>query len=224
MSLEKNSLRFSAAVMLAMIFGSYVFASSADASGTQHISRINSSIEVDANDRVGDISSVNGQIRVEREAVAGEISTVNGGVDITTGASIHGAESVNGGIRVGRNVSIRESLKTVNGDIRVRDGSVIGSEVKTVNGEIDLRATYVGEDVITSNGDITLSSGSEIEGDIIVRGNRGWLSRFFTFTRHRATDLHISADTVVHGDIHLYREVDLHIHDDAQIGEIVIHY
>jgi len=224
MSFDKNGLRFSAAILLAMVLGSYVFANTAEASGPRNISHINSSVEVDSSDRVGDVSSINGHVRIERGAVAREVSTVNGGIEVRLGAHIESAETVNGGIDLGGDVEVDGSLRTVNGDIRSREGSVINGLVKTVNGEIELRATRVREDVVTSNGDIDISDGSEIGGDIIVRGTRGWLGRLFSFGQRYNSDLTVSADSVVHGDIHLYREVDLHIHEDAQIGDIITHY
>ena len=224
MTLEKNNLRFSAAILLAMILGSYVFANAAEASGPRDISRINSAVEVQANERVGDVSSINGHVRVERDATAGEVSTVNGSVEILSGAHIESAETINGGIRLGSAVTVDGSVQTVNGGISSREGTRIASEVRTVNGEIELRATHVGADVVTANGDIDIVEGSEVVGDIIVRGKRGWLGRLFSFGQNRATDLRISADSVVHGDIHLYREVDLQIHEDARIGEVITHY
>ena len=224
MTLEKHSIRFSAAILLTMILGSYVFANSAEASGSRDISRINSAVEVGAEDRVGDVSSINGHIRVERDATAGEVSTVNGNVEILSGARIESAETINGGIRLGSNVTVAGKVQTVNGGIRTREGTQISDEVRTVNGRIDLRATHVGSDVVTSNGDIEISEGSEVAGDIIVRGKRGWLGRLFSFGQGHNTDLRISADAVVHGDIHLYREVDLQIHEDAQVGAVITHY
>ncbi len=224
MSLEKNSIGFSAALLLAMILGSYVFANAAEASGNRNVSRINSSVEVEASDRVGDVSSINGNVRIERDATAREVSTINGSVEIGTGAHVESAESVNGSVRLDDNVVVDRYVNTVNGGIRTRAGSDIGGEVKTVNGEIELRATRVRDDVITSNGDVELGDGSEIDGDIIIRGKRGWLGRLFSFgTGHQPT-LTISADAVVHGDIHLYREVDLRIHPDAEIGEVISHF
>lgn len=221
---ERNSVRFSTAILLATILGGYVFANAAEASETRNISRINSGVEVEASDHVGDVSSINGHVRVERDATAGEVSTVNGSVEILSGAHIESAETVNGGIRLADNVTVDGPVRTVNGGIRSREGTVIASEVKTVNGEIELRATQVGADVVTSNGDIDISNGSEVAGDIIVRGKRGWLGRLFSFGHTHNTDLRISADAVVHGDIHLYREVDLKIHEDAVVGAVITHY
>lgn len=224
MSLEKNSLGFSAALLLAMILGSYVFASSAEASGSRNVTRINSSVEVEASERVGDVSSINGNVIVERNARAKEVSTINGSVEIASGAHVESAESINGSVRLDGDVVVDRSVHTVNGGIRTRAGTDIGGEVKTVNGEIELRATRVRDDVITSNGDIEVVDGSEIEGDIIVRGKRSWLGRLFSFGSSQHPNLTISSDSVVHGDIHLYREVDLDIHPDAQVGEVITHF
>lgn len=224
MANENHSVRLSAAAVLAMVLGSYLFAADADASGTRDVSRINGSVEVAADEHVGDVSSINGRIEIERNAVAGEVDTINGRIEVQSGARIHSAETVNGRISLDNNVAVSDSLETVNGSIRTRGGSEIGDTVSTVNGDIDLQQTRIGGDVKTANGDIELRQGSVVEGDVIVRGSRSWLTRLFSFGHHRPTELRIDASSKVMGDIHLYREVDLRIDDDAEVGEVFHHY
>lgn len=223
MQSTNHTFRLGFAALLALTLSSYLAASDANASDVRDISKINSGIRVDANDRVGDVSSVNGGIRIQRGAIAAEVGTVNGGIDIEDNVELNDAETVNGGIDVGENVIIHGSLRTVNGGIKTNPGTEIRDEVSTVNGQIRLRNTRVGADVETSNGDIEIRSGSVIEGDVVVRAKSSWFGRLFSFNK-RPSDLVVDADSVVKGDIHLYREVNLRIDSGAQVGNIVEHY
>lgn len=221
---ENHSFRLSAAIILAMVLGSYVFASHANASAPEGISRINGGIDIDIDELVGDVSTINGRINIARGATAEDVETINGGIDVGSNARIRSAETVNGSITLDSNVVVRDSLSSVNGGVRTRAGTEIGDEIHTVNGKIDLRSTRVGGDVHTSNGDIELRDGSVVSGDVIVRGKLSWFSKLFSFGHHRPSDLRVDADSVIEGDIHLYREVNLRIHEDARVGEIIRHY
>ena len=223
MQTTNHTFRLSIASALAILLSSYLIDANAEANEVRDISKINSGIRVEENDRVGDISSVNGGIRIQRGAIASEVDSVNGGIDIEDDAEIDAAETVNGGIDVGENVTINGSLKTVNGGIRTNPGTTIRDEVVTVNGKIRLRNTKVGSDVQTSNGDIEVRSGSAIGGDIIVRSRSSWIGRLFNFNS-RLSNLVIDVDSVVEGDIHLYREVNLRIDAGARVGNIIEHY
>lgn len=218
-----HTFRLSIAAGLALLLSSYLLTANADVNEGQDISKINSGIRIEENDRVGDVSSINGRIRIQRGAIASEVGTVNGGIEIEDGAEINAAETVNGGIDVGENVTIHGSLRTVNGGIKTNPGTVIRDEVQTVNGKIRLRNTKVGADVRTSNGDIEIRSGSTVSGDIIVKSRASWFGRLFNFN-NRPSDLVIDADSIVEGDIHLYREVNLRIDDGAQVGNIIEHF
>ena len=218
-----HTIKLSAATMLAMLLGSYLYSSSANAAEVRDISKVNGGIRVPAEERVGDISSVNGGIDLGRGVVAVRLDTVNGGIDLDDRVEIERAETVNGGIRVSQSVTVHGSLSTVNGGIQTNPGTVIEDRVSTVNGKIRLRDTRVGENVQTSNGDIFLTDGSVIEGDIIVKGRRSWLGRFFSFDR-RPSKIIIDSESSVMGDIHLYREVNLDIADGAEVGDIIEHF
>lgn len=218
-----HTVRLGFASVLALLLSSYLMAANTEASEVKDISKINSGIRVDENERVGDVSSVNGGIRIRQGAIAAEVGTVNGGIDIEDNAVLDDAETVNGGIDVGENVVIHGSLRTVNGGIKTNPGTEIRDEVSTVNGKIRLRATRVGADVETTNGDIEIRSGSVVEGDIVVKAKTSWFGKFFNFNR-RPSDLVIDADSRVEGDIHLYKEVNLRIDSGAQVGNIVEHY
>lgn len=223
MHTTNHTVRLGVASALAILLSSYLLDANADETEVQDISKINSGIRVEENKHVGNVSSVNGGIRIQRGAIASEIGTVNGGIDIEDDAEIDTAESVNGGIDVGENVTINGSLRTVSGGIKTNPGTVIRDDVVTVNGKIRLRNTVVGSDVQTSNGDIEVRSGSTVEGDIIVKSKSSWLAGLFNSNR-TPSNLIIDADSIVKGDIHLYREVNLRIDSGAQVGNIIEHF
>ena len=218
-----HTIKLSTATMLAMLLGSYLYASSANAAELHDISKVNGGIRIPAEERVGDISSVNGGIDLGSGASAKRLDTVNGGIDLDKGSEIERAETVNGGIRVSRDVTVHGSLSTVNGGIQTGPGTTIEDRVSTVNGKIRLRDTHIGENVQTSNGDIFLTDGSVVEGDVIVKGRRSWFGRFFGFSRGPSKII-IDADSSVEGDIHLYRKVNLDIADGAVNGDIIEHF
>ena len=191
--------------MLATVLGSYLFAASADVGEIENISKVNSSVRVDAERQVGDVSSV------------------NGGIDLARGALARDVHTVNGGIRVGTDVKVNGSLETVNGGIRTDGGTVIEDRVRTVNGKIRLHETHVGRDVQTSNGDIELRNNTVVEGDLIVKGRQSWFGRLFNFN-HRPPTITVDGSSAIHGDIHLHREAELNIDENAEVGDIIRHY
>ena len=218
-----HNLRLVAATVLALCLGSYWYSTSAEAAEVHDISKLNGGIRVDAQERVGDVSSVNGGVDIRRGATANDVETVNGGIKLEDEVVVTSAETVNGGIRIGRNVTVKGSLETLNGGISTGAGTVIEESIKTANGKIRLRNTRVGADLQTSNGDIELRDGSVVEGDLIVRGKRSWFDRFFS-SHERASEIQIDSSSQVRGEIHLYRDVELRIADDAEVGGIVRHY
>ena len=218
-----HTMKLSAATMLAMLLGSYLYSSSVDAAELRDISKVNGGIRVSAEEQVGDISSINGGIDLGSGASADLLGTVNGAIELDERVEITGAETVNGGIRVSSDVTLHGSLTTVNGGIQTNPGTEIERRVSTVNGKIRLRDTRVGEDVQTSNGDIFLTDGSIIEGDIVGKGRRSWLNRIFGF-EGRNSRIIIDSNSAVRGDIHLYREVDLDIADGAEVGDVIEHF
>jgi DUF4097 and DUF4098 domain-containing protein YvlB len=213
-----------AATLLAMLLGGYLYSGNVEAAEPRDITRINGGIRVDAETQVGDVSTINGGVGIGSGASASAIKTVNGGIDLSDHAIIASAKTVNGGIRTREDVTVNGSLRTVNGLIRLESGSVVREEVSTVNGKIQLSNTLVGEDVLSSNGDISIRDSSVVEGDIVVRKDRGsWFSRFFNSNK-KSMEITIDASSTVRGDIHLYREVDLDIDGNAEVGEIIKHY
>ena len=57
-----HTMKLTAATMLAILLGSYLYSSSANAADVADISKVNGGVRVSAKERVGDISSVNGGI------------------------------------------------------------------------------------------------------------------------------------------------------------------
>ena len=218
-----HNIRLTAATLLALCLSSYLYSASAHAADVRDISKINGGIRVAANEAVGNVSSVNGGIAIRQGDSAFDVETVNGGIEIEDDVEISQAETVNGGIRLGRDVKVNGSLNSVNGGILTGDGTVVERGISSVNGKIRLDNTTVGEDLETVSGDIELRDGTVIEGDLIVKRNHSWLTRFFSFNRNQ-TSVTIDSTSSVRGDIHLYREVELRIDDGAEVGEIIEHY
>ena len=224
MKVYNHNLQLSAAVAFALVLGLYVYSNDVQAAEVQDFSKINGNIHIASEQRAGDVSTVNGHIRVSADATAREVNTVNGPIELHRGVIIAEAGTVNGSITGQRGVTINGSVCTVNGSIRLQQDSVVHSEVCSVNGGIHLAGTHVKDNVETSYGDVYLSQGTLVEGDIIFNQHKQrWWHRLFSSSR-RHPELNIDASSQVNGDIHLYSEVDLQIHDDASVGDIVRHY
>ncbi len=198
------------------------------------ISRVNRSIRVDSGQVVGDVSSVNGSITIQDGATAEDVQTVNGSVTIEDRVTVRGIDTVNGGIRLGDQVKA-ESVETVNGRISVGEGSQVSGDITAVNGSIELEknadvrgrvenvngsmqfdAAHVGGGLKTTNGSITVNSGSRIEGGILVKKpqNTGW------FNNQKRPTITIGPNAVVEGNLKFEHEVDLFVSDRAKIGPV----
>lgn len=241
-ALNNHNVRLSAATLLALLLGGYLFGASADAAAASgDVTRTNGRIHVDSDERVGNVSSVNGSIFLAAGAEARRVRTVNGSIQLEHGTRVERAETVNGGIDVADEAEVTGNLTTVNGGIRLQNqvrvngsvsavnggvrlsrGTRVSGEVSNVNGPLQLQQAEVGEDLVTSNGDVHLSDGSVVHGDLIFRKRGGWFQRWFQF--HDDPELIIDGSSSVRGDIHLYRPVELRIDEDAQVGEILRHY
>lgn len=207
------------------------------------IHKVNGRIDVVADQVVGDVTSVNGSIHLQSGVQAGRVRTVNGSITLADGARVQAVTTVNGAIEVARSasaqgeltttngsieveegVTVSGALSTVNGGIRCGAGTAINDGISTTNGSIRLRDTQVRQNIVTRNGNVHVLEGSEVMGDVVIkREPRGWLGRQW-FGHRTRPELRIDADSRIHGDIHLYREVELNIHPDAQVGNIIEHY
>jgi DUF4097 and DUF4098 domain-containing protein YvlB len=238
-----HTLRLTTATLLALLLGGYLFSASAEAANDSgNISRVNGRIEVEADAQVGNVSSVNGSIhiadggradrvhtvngsiRLDNNTRVAKADTVNGGIQVADDAEVTGALStVNGGIRLQRDVRVNGSVSAVNGSIRLDSGTEVRGEVRNVNGPVRLQRSVVGENLLTSNGDVELRDGAVVHGDVIFRQHGGWFTRIFSGFR-ADPELSIDASSSVRGDIHLYREVDLRIDPAADVGEVIRHF
>ena len=165
----------------------------------------------------GEVSTVNGTIRIHDDARVQDVSTVNGALRVSSGVRAKNLSTVNGSIRVDENVTIDGWIEAVNGSIGVRKGSKVAKSVSNVNGEIELVASEVHGDLATVNGDIELSEGAILHGDIIVEKPGGW---HFGFRKSWAPIIVIGPDSRVLGKIRLEREVKLYISDTAEVGGV----
>lgn len=223
METGNHGWRLSSAALLVMVLSSYLWANGAEGSGRDDLSRINGSIEVGARESVGRVSSINGSLRLSAGVQAGELHTVNGGIMVAEDCRIDSAESVNGGIELAGGVQVAGDVRTINGRVRLGPASRIAGGVSTVNGGISLQGAGVEGPLRAKSGDIELLDGSVVEGDIVFEGGRGWWQGLLGQVWEQSPVLRIDASSAVRGRIHLYREVELRIHEDAEVGEIITH-
>ncbi|MEX1197524.1 MAG: hypothetical protein WEB57_06665 [Pseudohongiellaceae bacterium] len=217
-------------ILLAFVFILYPGDGRAQASQEpDSIHRINGSIDFHQSDPPGtELKTVNGGVKVQSGSKAGAISTVNGPIRVAGPASLQAAQTVNGTITIGANASVEGTVQAVNGGITLESGSEVQGNVATVNGLIRLEGASVNGSIKTVNGNVLIRERSTIGGDVTFSEagvESGWLHRLFGFGNgSQRSRLDIGADVVIGGDIHLYREVDLHIDDSAITGDIIRHY
>ena len=179
-------------------------------------STVNGSISVGSGARInGSLETVNGTIRIEENATLEDAETVNGSIRVASGVQIADVESVNGSIRLAENVTVNGEVTVVNGKISMKGGTSVADDVSNVNGEITLAGAEIGGDLSTVNGDISLHDGATLHGDLTVEkpGGWGWKNR-------RKPKVIIGPDSKVLGRIVLEREVELFIHDSAEVGGV----
>lgn len=179
-------------------------------------------IEIEQNHHVENLSSVNGGIELADGVIAKNVETVNGGIEIGNNVQVKRASTVNGGIEAGSNLTVEKGLSTVNGGIHIGKNSSIDKDISTVNGDIKLTATFVGDDVKTKNGDISLLNGSIIEGDIIYESkdkDSWWKNKESSLPK-----LTIDNASNVKGRIILGRKVILEIEDDILLAKVERRY
>jgi hypothetical protein len=187
---------------------------------------MNKSINVEAGSETGGHSTVNGSISVSNDATVNggletvnrieDAQTVNGSVRIGSGVTARDLTSVNGSISVGENSAIDGKVNVVNGKIGLGRGSSASDDVSNVNGEIDIDGARIGGDLTTVNGDVTLSNGAALQGDLVVEKPQG--GRWNVGSRKPRVI--IGPGVRVTGEIRLEREVELYISDSAQVGGV----
>ncbi|MDH3627450.1 MAG: hypothetical protein OEV00_02785 [Acidobacteriota bacterium] len=181
---------------------------------------INSSVRVGAGETVtDDLSTLNGGIRIgDGATVDGDAESVNGGVEIGRNARVKTVSSVNGGIEIGDGTMIDGDVESVNGSISMGMRSSADS-VGTVNGSLDLTGVEVAHDVSTYNGDVTLSDGTSVGGDLIIKDTNSRSS-----DRRRAVRIYVESGSTVMGDVIVEdkdREVEVYLRGGTIAGEIL---
>lgn len=218
----RQTLRFAAAGLLLLLLAmpatalnlnkSIKIAPGSQAGGQ---STVNGSISVGEGAVIdGSLETVNGSIRVDDNVRLKDAETVNGTIRIGSGASTDDISSVNGSIRLGQNVTVGGEIEVVNGKISLDTGTRVTDGVSNVNGEIVLAGARVGGNLSTVNGDVTVTEGSTLEGDLIVDKPGGWSND------RRKPKVIIGPNSKVLGELVLRREVELYLHDSAEVGGV----
>ncbi len=200
------------------------------------ISKVNSSVRIQAGQTTGDVGTVNGSITIEPNASAEDVHTVNGSISIDEQAKVRSVKSVNGSVRIGESARA-EAVETVNGTVRIGAGSEIAADVSAVNGSISLaknatvkgrlknvngkmsvEAAQVGGGIETTNGNIDIGAGSRVEGGIRVNKPKssGW-----QIGKRRPPVVTIGPDAIVEGELKFEQPVELHVSDRARIGKVI---
>ena len=182
------------------------------------IDKVNGSITAEAGQFYGDLSTVNGGIDLQRGAKVEDVETVNGGIEAGDEVVARSVSTVNGGIRFGQRAQVDGDVETVNGGIFFDRGSNVRRGVSTVNGGIGLVDTDLGGGIETVNGDITVGVGSHVKGGIRVEKPTGnWGLRI---GKPKVPRIVIGPNAVVEGNLVFEREVTLHVHQSARIGNV----
>ena len=182
------------------------------------IEKVNGSITAKAGQFYGDLSTVNGGIDLQRGAKVEDVETVNGGIEAGDEVVARSVSTVNGGIRFGQRAQVDGDVETVNGGIFFDRGSNVRRGVSTVNGGIGLVDTDLGGGIETVNGDITVGVGSHVKGGIRVEKPTGnWGLRM---GKPKVPRIVIGPNAVVEGNLVFEREVTLHVHQSARIGNV----
>ena len=182
------------------------------------IDKVNGSITAEAGQFYGDLSTVNGGIDLQRGAQVEDVETVNGGIEAGDEVVARSVSTVNGGIRFGQRAQVDGDVETVNGGIFFDRGSNVRRGVSTVNGGIGLVDTDLDGSIETVNGDVTVGVGSHVKGGIRVEKPTGnWGPRM---GKPKVPRIVIGPNAVVEGSLVFEREVTLHVHQSARIGNV----
>lgn len=185
----------------------------ADAQVSGNLSNINGAIEVGERARVGAITNVNGRIALQAKAEAGQTESVNGAVVLARDVKITGnVTAVNGSVEVAEMGRVDGNVETVNGRIDLKQGVEVTGKVANVRGKIELDGTSV-EQVETTVGSIDLTGATVVKGQLWVKAAQNGDSH--------VPKIMIGPGVRVGGPLRFDREVELLIHDSAEVGEII---
>lgn len=178
------------------------------------ISTVNGNVRVGAGSSVGEAATVNGSVNLAENSVAGGVESVNGQIGLGDGARVNGdAATVNGSVVAGQRVVVTGDMTAVNGRISLERDSRVEGSATTVNGALTLRGAYV-QGLTTVSGPVDILDGSIVEGELRVEEPRR--SR----DRDQIPRIVIGENSSVGGPLVFEREVELHVHESAQVGEI----
>jgi len=179
-------------------------------------STVNGSVQVPEGLQSGTVSTVNGSIHIGDNATVAAASTVNGGIDLGAHSSADSLSTVNGGVTLDNSAHVAKAVSTVNGGLTLKSGADVAGAAGNVNGSIVLTGAHVGGGLRTTSGDIDIADSSHVEGGILVKHGGGG---FFNFST-RKPRIVIGPGSVVQGDLHFEREVDLFVSETATTGPI----
>lgn len=160
----------------------------------------------------GAFRTVNGDIHIGAGAQVDACTSVHGRITVGEGARTGPLEAVNGDLAVARAALVNGPINLVNGRVSIEDDVRVVGGVGTVNGEIKIRGSVVGGDVVNYNGAITLTEGTEVLGDVIVRDTVG-------VNGQRVPRVVIGPNSVVAGRLVFERPVRLYIHETATVAD-----
>ena len=189
-----------------------------DGGSSNGASSVNGSVTVRSDATVtGNLSTVNGAIRIGRGSEIETASTVNGSIKVSDNVRCEDLETVNGSIKLAEQVTVDGEVSAVNGSITLDDGSSTTRHLSNVNGDITLRASQIGGNVTTVNGDVEVIEGSIVSGDLKVKKPSGfnWSGK-----ESKKPRVIIGPGSRVDGTIILEREVKLYISESASVGGV----
>lgn len=196
---------------------STIMADASDPAEGDSISKVNEAIRVGPGREAGSVKTVNGAITLGEGASARDAKTVNGSITISESASVEGSvASVNGGVTLKEGARVGGDVENVNGRITLAPGASVKGKAGTVNGTVALRGAETGGIVIT-NGNIELSDGAVVLGDLTVKKPK---RSGFSFGKRDRPRVVIGENCEVRGTLHFEQEVELAVAESAKIGEI----
>ncbi|MEE4639740.1 MAG: hypothetical protein V2J42_13460 [Wenzhouxiangella sp.] len=177
------------------------------------LSNVNGPIDIGERASVGAITSVNGRITLQAGADAGQVESVNGAITLASEVAIGGdVTAVNGSIEVGESSRIDGDVTTVNGSVALSPNAQVQGKVANVRGKIRLDGALV-DQIETTAGSIELTGTTTVEGQLWVKAPRNDSSD--------VPRIVIGPEVTVGGPLQFDREVELLIHDNATVGEII---
>ncbi|MDN4503464.1 DUF4097 family beta strand repeat-containing protein [Alteromonadaceae bacterium BrNp21-10] len=166
----------------------------------------------------GNIDNVNENIKLGKNANAGKLENVNGNIYLKGNNNVQQVETVNGDIDIDENVTVANAVTSVNGRIQLDSHSSVGGDIHSVNGNIKLKDATVMGSIKVVNSDISLKDHSEVHGDIVYGSDDSFFSDWND--NHNSPTLRIGKDVILHGNIILYRPVNVKFDGQPQPDKI----